>query len=77
VNLFYFVPLTASGLIAGYLWVSGAPFSESIIMSVPFWMFRLVSGIMIVMGFALISYNFYKTYTSGKPYREELDPLEA
>jgi cbb3-type cytochrome oxidase subunit 1 len=46
-------------------------------MSVPFWMFRLVSGIMIVMGFALISYNFYKTYTSGKPYREELDPLEA
>ncbi len=75
--MFYFIPLTASGLIAGYMWVAGLPFAESVVMSVPFWMFRLVSGVLIVTGFGLISYNFYKTYTSGKPYREALDPLEA
>lgn len=73
--LFYFIPLTASGLIVGYMWITGLPFSESVISSVPFWMFRLIAGFAMVGGFCMIAYNFLKTYTDGKPYSAAQDPL--
>lgn len=53
--VFYFIPLTAAGLMQGYYWISGAPFAESVVHSGPFWLFRVISGILMYVGMVLFA----------------------
>ncbi|MBI4237332.1 MAG: cbb3-type cytochrome c oxidase subunit I [Deltaproteobacteria bacterium] len=57
----YFIPLTAAGLLQGYYWLSGAPFADSVIHSVPFWGFRALSGVFIYVGMLLFSWVLWQT----------------
>ncbi|PIR21389.1 MAG: hypothetical protein COV45_01185 [Deltaproteobacteria bacterium CG11_big_fil_rev_8_21_14_0_20_47_16] len=64
--IFYFIPLTASGLIQGYDWISGQPFAESVVQSGSFWMFRMISGILMYLGMVLFTIVLIKTACSKK-----------
>lgn len=63
--VFYFIPLTALGLVEGYVWISSLPFAEAIVAAAPFWVFRFIGGLLIYSGFILFAYNLWKTATSG------------
>jgi cytochrome c oxidase cbb3-type subunit I/II len=47
------IDLTAAGLVEGQLWVSHAPWIDSVRAMYPFWMTRTLSGIPIIVGFLL------------------------
>ncbi|RMG63770.1 MAG: cytochrome oxidase [Calditrichaeota bacterium] len=75
--IFYFIPLTALGLIEGYLWMTGAPFTDSVVTAIPFWGFRFVGGVLMYIGFVTFAYNMWKTARSGeKVTLPEPEPAE-
>jgi cytochrome c oxidase cbb3-type subunit I/II len=47
------IDLTAAGLVEGQLWVSRAPWIDSVRAMYPYWLTRTVSGIPILAGFLL------------------------
>src|SRR5260370_19549098 len=47
--------LTAAGLVEGQLWVSRAPWMDSVRAMYPYWLTRTLSGIPILAGFLLFS----------------------
>jgi cytochrome c oxidase cbb3-type subunit I/II len=47
------IDLTAAGLVEGQLWVSPAPWIDSVRAMYPYWLTRTVSGIPIIAGFLL------------------------
>ena len=47
------IDLTAAGLVEGQLWVSRAPWIDSVRAMHPYWLTRVVSGIPIIAGFLL------------------------
>ncbi|MBI3015695.1 MAG: cbb3-type cytochrome c oxidase subunit I [Candidatus Tectomicrobia bacterium] len=63
--VFYFLPLTALGLVEGYLWMSPAPFAESVIQAIPFWFSRLIGGVLIYGGLCAFAYNCWMTHRAG------------
>jgi len=65
--IFYFIPLTASGLMVGYSWLSGAPFAASVIDSGPFWGSRLIGGFMMYAGFVYFAAQLWLTARKGDP----------
>ena len=69
--IFYFIPLTALGLIEGYMWIEMAPFSNVIIAAIPFWFTRFLGGILIYLGFLLFAYNLWKTARVGEPIAQK------
>ncbi len=64
--LIMFVDLTAAGLIQGYMWKSLAPWEDSVIVSVPFWITRTFSGLMIFGGVSCMVVNMIMTVGSEK-----------
>lgn len=76
--VFYFLPLTALGLVEGYLWMSPSPFAESVIAAVPFWAGRLGGGILIYLGMGAFALNFWLTHRAGAPAAAStLEEVEA
>jgi cytochrome c oxidase cbb3-type subunit 1 len=65
--LFYFFPLTALGLVEGFSWMSGSPFSVPILAAKPMWLFRFIGGAGMYLGFLLLAYNFWQTAHRGEP----------
>jgi cytochrome c oxidase cbb3-type subunit 1 len=65
-----FIDLLAAGLVQGFLWRSLAPWEESVVVSVPFWLIRSVSGTMIFVGQVLFAYNLWRTARAGSPAPE-------
>lgn len=61
-----FSVLTIAGLIQGYLWRDLAVFESSISALVPFWWARYFSGLMILIGAFITTYNMYKTAEMGR-----------
>ncbi len=47
------IDLTAAGLVEGQMWVSRAPWIDSVRAVYPYWFTRLLSGLPIIAGFAL------------------------
>lgn len=47
-----FIDLTAAGLVQGKLWISGAPWMESVRASQNFWLVRAMAAVPILLGFA-------------------------
>ncbi|MBI4411133.1 MAG: cbb3-type cytochrome c oxidase subunit I [Deltaproteobacteria bacterium] len=57
--VFYFAPITASGLLQGYYWITGAPFADSVINSGPFWFARLIGGVLMYVGMVLFARELF------------------
>ncbi len=53
--------LLAAGLMQGFLWWGLSPFIDSINFSIPFWFVRTGTGLMIIIGFVLYTYNMFMT----------------
>jgi cytochrome c oxidase cbb3-type subunit 1 len=62
-----FLDLVAAGLLQGFLWKALAPWSDSVIFSVPFWWVRLVSGLLITAGAGLFFANLWLTARAPVP----------
>jgi cytochrome c oxidase cbb3-type subunit 1 len=57
-----FVTLTLAGIFQGYSWSSLEPWEQSIRISTPFWILRIVAGLAIILGQLCFAFNLYKTY---------------
>jgi cytochrome c oxidase cbb3-type subunit 1 len=56
-----FIDLLVAGLVQGFSWRSLQPWEESLVASMPFWIFRSFSGTMIFVGQILFVYNMWRT----------------
>ncbi|MGH9550804.1 MAG: hypothetical protein ACRD3W_15590, partial [Terriglobales bacterium] len=62
--LLMMVSLTTAGLIQAAGWNFGIPVDQWSLQIRPYWFFRAISGIMILLGQCIFAYNLYKsTYT--------------
>ncbi len=71
-----FVDLMAAGLVQGFLWRGLAPWEDSIIFSMPFWITRVFAGLMIFAGQILFAYNLWRT-AKGQEFATQLQPQTA
>jgi cytochrome c oxidase cbb3-type subunit 1 len=71
-----FVDLMAAGLVQGFLWRGLAPWEDSIIFSMPFWITRVFAGLMIFAGQILFAYNLWRT-AKGTEFATQLQPQTA
>ena len=55
------VDLISAGLMQGFNWWGLSPFIDSVNFSVPFWVTRAITGVLITAGFVLFAYNMYMT----------------
>ncbi|MBI5396225.1 MAG: cbb3-type cytochrome c oxidase subunit I [Verrucomicrobia bacterium] len=62
-----FIDLMAAGLVQGFSWRSLQPWEESVVASVPFWLFRSFAGTMIFVGQILFVYNMWRTARAPAP----------
>ena len=62
-----FTSLTIAGIAQAVGWWFGFPTQQWHIMMQPALIFRVISGIMIVIGQLLFAYNVFKTARMGKP----------
>lgn len=61
-TLIMFTDLLVAGVVQGSLWRNLAPWEESLIASMPYWLIRSVSGTMIIVGNFMFFWNLYKTW---------------
>jgi len=77
------VSLTIAGLVQAAGWAFGVPIDQWSMQIRPYWFFRELSGIMIVLGQILFAYNTYKTlYTpeavpAGQPVQAKAQGVKA
>jgi len=64
--VFYFLPITAAGLVEGYIWQSLAPFAESVIYAKPFWFTRVIGGYLIYLALLIFAYQLVMTVRKGE-----------
>lgn len=66
-TLIMFLDLLVAGLIQGYLWRDLSPWEDSLRASMPFWLVRTFSGVMITVGQFMFFWNCYKSWRLGAP----------
>lgn len=54
--------LILGGIFQGYAWAAMFPWEESIAISIPFWMVRVVAGLAMFLGFICFLYNLLMTW---------------
>ncbi len=71
----YIAALWISGVMQGLMWRAvnsdgtlTYTFVESVKASYPYWMIRLLGGVLFFSGMLLMAYNVFKTVIAGKPY---------
>ncbi len=64
--LVMFLDLVAAGLTQGFMWKSLAPWEDSVVMSVPYWITRTISGLMIFAGLIAFVVTLIMTTTVEK-----------
>ena len=69
----YIAPMWIAGVMQGLMWRATNPdgtltysFIESVKATYPFWTFRLLGGLLFLVGMLLMAYNMFKTIASGK-----------
>ncbi|MEM7015393.1 MAG: cbb3-type cytochrome c oxidase subunit I [Verrucomicrobiota bacterium] len=65
--VFYFAPITAAGLITGYAWISGAPFVDSVEPLRPFYITRVLGGLMIYFALLAFCWQLWRTARYKSP----------
>lgn len=58
--MFYIVPLMIGSTEKGLMWMEKKPFIESMVHSVPYWLWRAIGGTMMWISHFVFAYNFYK-----------------
>lgn len=58
--LFYIVSLMIGSTEKGMMWMEKKPFIESVMHSVPYWLWRAIGGTMMWISHLVFAYNFYK-----------------
>ncbi len=66
-----FTDLLVAGLVQGYLWLSLAPWEDSLVSSMPFWHLRTAAGTAIVAGVMVLGWNMWMTARAGAPLESE------
>lgn len=61
-----FLDLTTAGLVQGFLWRALAPWEDSVVASYPFWLFRALLGVVIVIGHVALIVNMLMTWIGSK-----------
>src|SRR5690625_5250198 len=56
----YSIPLMIGGTMQGFSWISGAPFIESVITMMPFWVWRAVGGSLMFISHVVFAYNVWQ-----------------
>jgi cbb3-type cytochrome oxidase subunit 1 len=70
-----FIDLVSAGLMQGFLWRGLAPWEDSVTFSIPFWIIRTISGLMIFTGQILFFYNLWRTAKApAVKYQTQLQP---
>lgn len=64
-TLVMFLDLLVAGVVQGYLWKELAPWEQSLIASVPFWLVRTVSGTAIIIGQFMFFWNAWMTWRTA------------
>ncbi len=57
--MFYTIPLMYGSTMRGLMWLSGAPFIESVELMKPYWLWRAIGGSLMWISHILFAYNFY------------------
>ena len=60
------ISLWIGGLVQGAMWTQGVPFLESVRAQAPYYMIRLISGVLMLISVLLFAYNVYITW-QNKP----------
>jgi cytochrome c oxidase cbb3-type subunit 1 len=65
----YVISMSIAGTIQGMVWMSDAPFIESVTRSVPYWVWRAVGGTLMFLSHLLFGYNVWKMWP-----KESMEP---
>lgn len=69
--LLYTISLMIGSTEKGMLWMAKKPFIESVVLMVPYWLWRVIGGTMMWISHIIFAYNFYRMI---KPRKEILVP---
>ncbi len=71
--LFYTIPLMIGGTLKGIAWMDGKPFTDSVVLMAPYWLWRAIGGSLMWASHLIFAYNLYYMIAS----REEIDLQKA
>lgn len=58
--MFYSVPLMYGGTLKGLMWMAGKPFTESVSLMAPYWLWRAIGGSLMWLSHLFFAYNMYE-----------------
>ena len=67
--LFYTIPLMIGGTLKGIAWIDGKPFTDSVVLMAPYWLWRAIGGSLMWASHLIFAYNLYYMIAG----REEID----
>lgn len=62
--MFYTIPLMYGATLRGLMWMTDAPFIESVELMKPYWLWRAIGGTLMWLSHILFAYNFYRMLVS-------------
>jgi len=65
----YTFALMVGGTLKGLSWIEGAPFIESVVLMVPYWLWRAIGGSFMFFGHLVFWYNIHQVYKGWKDMR--------
>ncbi len=71
------IDLTAAGVIQGFLWGALKPWDTAVEASHPFWMVRLIAGVVIIAGQLCFLGNLFFTWRDGRAGAARVDSHDA
>jgi len=67
----YTFALMIGGTAKGLSWIEGAPFIESVVLMVPYWLWRAIGGAFMFFGHIVFWYNIHNVYKGWKGLKLE------
>jgi cytochrome c oxidase cbb3-type subunit I len=64
--LFYIISMMLGGTLKGINWMEGKPFIESVVMMMPFWLWRAIGGTLMLISHFVFAYNLYELLLKPK-----------
>jgi cytochrome c oxidase cbb3-type subunit I len=60
------ISLILGGPLKGMNWMDGKPFIESVVMMMPFWLWRAIGGTLMLISHFVFAYNLYELLLKPK-----------
>ncbi|MGH7153150.1 MAG: hypothetical protein ACREF3_04415, partial [Acetobacteraceae bacterium] len=74
----YVMALSVGGTVQGLDWIQGAPFIQSVVDMAPYWLWRLVGGVLMFLSHIVFAYNVWMmTYGRGAASATAMPPSAA